>query len=309
MYKSGFIAVVGRPNSGKSSFINSLIGEDLCPVAPLPQTTRQTIRGILTTEKGQIVFVDTPGMHQGSHLINNVMADSVKKAVNRKEADVVIYIVDLSRTFGEEESVIANIVRNVYGKVLILFNKTDIAEDPKKQANLFFETFPKLINFEHDFICASELKNREIITDKIIDMLPNGEAIFPEDYITDAPMRFLASEIIRRQVILNTKEEVPHAVCIAIDNWEEDDNTINIEASIIAETSGQRGIIIGTGAKKIKQIKQFSRKEIARIGDKKVKLELFVKIRKKWRDNPVFLKSIGMDLTKKKKQTKAKSNR
>ena len=294
MGKFGFIAIAGRPNAGKSSFLNSLLQEELCPVTSLPQTTRQRLRGILTIPEGQIVFVDTPGVHKGKHLVNKAMAETVENSLDDDEADVIAYIVDLSRDYYDEEATVARMVEKKKKRAVLFFNKKDIVDEPENRAKIFFEKFPGLADVTRFFISATDLKEREVIISKLIEMLPEGPPHFPDEYSTDANMRFLASEIIRRQVILNTHEEVPHASCVIIDQWQENETPPVISASIVVETSGQKKIMIGEKGKRIKQIRQFSRREIGRMTGFPVKLELFVKVRHKWRDNPGFLKRIGI---------------
>ncbi len=300
MTKFGFVALVGRPNAGKSSILNALIGEELSIVTPLPQTTRQTIRGILNTPEGQIVFVDTPGMHEGKYALNKAMADTVKDVLDKQAADAILYVVDLTRPTGEEESLIAGLAAPYKKKALILFNKSDLCPEYKSRIHDFFTAFPDLLGIPFEVVSAVNLENKDDILPQLFSILSEGEPHFPEEYATDANMRFLAAEAIRHQVILNTREEVPHASCVLLNDWTEEDGKVQIQADIVVETQGQKGIIIGQGATRIKQIRQFSRKEIEKITQTKVVLELFVKVRPKWRDNPGFLRQLGIERSKSK---------
>jgi GTP-binding protein Era len=300
MHKFGFVSIVGRPNAGKSSLLNALLKEDLCAVTQLPQTTRQILRGVLSLPEGQIVFVDTPGMHAGRYILNKGMACLVEQSLDPKEIDAVLYMVDLSRECGEEEELIAGLVTGQKNKAILLFNKTDLLPDPNVPFIRFYKQFPQLLNTPAFMICANNLENREEIISHILNLLPEGKEHFSPDFSTDATMRFLASEIIRKQVILNTQEEVPHATCVLIDAWLEEEDKTHIKASIVVETDGQKGILIGKDGKKIKQIRQFSKKEITKMAGTPIAIELFVKVRPGWRNNPGFLKEAGLNLPRKK---------
>lgn len=299
MKKFGFVALVGRPNAGKSSILNALIGEELSIVTPLPQTTRQTIRGILNTSQGQIVFVDTPGMHAGKHTLNKAMAETVKDVLAKQAADAIVYVVDLTRETGEEESLIAGLVAPHKKCALILFNKSDLVPEYKRRIHDFFSAFPDLLGIPFEIVSAINFENKEEILSTLLSLLPQGEPHFPEEYATDANMRFLAAEAIRNQIIINTREEVPHASCVLLNDWSEEDGKVHIQADVVVETQGQKGILIGEGASRIKQIRQFSRKAIEKIVQAKVVLELFVKVRPNWRDNPGFLRQLGIAPPKK----------
>ncbi len=292
---------MGRPNAGKSTLLNSLLGEEISIVTPLPQTTRQVLRGILTRPEGQIAFVDTPGMHRGKHAINKAMAKAVEDTLEPDHIDAILYIVDLSRDFGEEESLIAGLVAPQKKRALILFNKADLCSEPGKRIAGFFRSYPPLGDTEYRIVTATKLEKKDEILAWVFSILPQGEPHFPEEYATDTHMRFLAAEIIRRQVILNTHDEVPHAACVLVNSWNEEEGAIRIQADVVVETQSQKGILIGEGARRVRQIRQFSRKEIAKMAGAKIEVELFVKVRPKWRDNPGFLRQLGIDPMKAKK--------
>jgi GTP-binding protein Era len=298
MPKFGFVSIVGRPNAGKSSFLNALLGEKLCPVTTMPQTTRSNLRGILTEEAGQIVFIDTPGMHHGNHLINKAMEQTIAASTAKSEADLIIYIIDLSRPSGSEEDAIANLLEGRKEDVLLLFNKADLLEDPHVEKVKFLIEHPEFSGQLAFVISCHELKERDEIVARIFSKLPEGEPHFPGDYYTDASMRTIGADIIRQQIILNTNEEVPHASCVLIDRWEDTDERSQVSASIIVETQGQKAILIGDKGKRIKQIRLFSQKRIKEVTGLPVTLELMVKVREKWRNNPGFLRQMGMTISK-----------
>lgn len=301
MSKFGFVALVGRPNAGKSSLLNAWVEEPLCPVTPLPQTTRQCLRGVLTEARGQAVFVDTPGMHTGHHQINWAMVEAIRKSVDKQEADAIVYVVDLARKWGPEEQLISELVASLRQPRAIVFNKSDRVAHPQKAAADFEKRLRAKLDCPRFLVSALKDTKREEILDWLFDVLPEGVPHFPPEYATDANMRFLGAEIIRRQVILNARGEVPHAACVLVEQWKEEEEREAVKASIVVETQGQKAILIGKDGQKIKQIRQFSRREMKAMAGRPVALELFVKVRPKWRDNPRFLAELGMALEKKAK--------
>ena len=296
VYHSGFVALVGRPNAGKSTLLNTLIGEELALVSPLPQTTQKNMRGILTGEGWQIVFVDTPGMHQGRHEVNDAMLKRGRAMLSDDEGtDIVFYLVDLSRPAGSEEDLVAGLVRKSRAKVCVLFNKADLCEDPHAAVEAILERYTWLADAPRLVVSANKKETKEKFLALVKPMLPEGPQFFPEDDLSDAGMRHFAAEFVRKQVIALTREEVPHAVCVEIVRYRETDRGHEIDATIHVETQGQKGIIVGKGGVTIGKIRTGAQADIAKLADAQVRLTLFVSVTPKWRDNGRFLREMGFD--------------
>ncbi|MDG5815187.1 GTPase Era [Chitinispirillales bacterium ANBcel5] len=293
-FKSGFIAFLGRPNSGKSTLMNNILEEQISIVTPLPQTTRQNIRGIFTSDKMQLVFVDTPGIHKGKYSFNEVMIQQAANVLKEQEVDLVCYMVDLSRKFGEEEGWVAQMVVSYNRPVLIVFNKTDLCPDVEKKKREFFGLFPKLNSFPQLSLSAIDNEAKVTFLNIAEKFIPQGPPYFDQDTLTDAPMRFIASEFIRKHVILNTREEVPHATFVEIESYKESKKGHEITATIHVETNGQRGIIVGKKGFLIQKIKRDAKEDLKNILEQPVSLSLHVKVTPNWRDNKNFLRHMGM---------------
>lgn len=294
IFKSGFIALMGRPNSGKSTLMNCVIGEQLSVVTPLPQTTRQNLKGIYTTDSMQLVFVDTPGIHKGKYVFNDSMIQEVQNVIKEKGLDVVCYLVDVSREFGEEEDTVASIIGSAGVQTVIVFNKIDINKKYEDVKRSFFEKYPQFKDLPNICISANNEKAKEQFLNLVDPFIPPGPQYFDQDDMTDANMRFFASEYIRKQIILNTKDEVPHAVFVEIESYKEHGDTHIIQAVIHVETTGQRGIIVGKGGAGITRIRKAAAKELEKLIQAKVQLTCHIKVTPKWRDNERFLKFMGM---------------
>lgn len=293
-FRSAIIAIIGRPNSGKSTLMNTLIGEQISIVTSLPQTTRDTIRGIYSSDSLQLVFVDTPGVHKGKHTLNNIMLEHATDALSKGGIDIVCYIVDLSREFGDEESLVAQLVENVNVPKAILFNKIDLCKNYNEIIQQFFAKFPKLSNIPHIAISAIQSDSQKIFLDFIDPFVKVGPQYYDPDSLTDVNMRFIAAEFIRKQIILHTREEVPHAVFVEIESYKEDPERHTVIATIHVETNGQRGIVVGKGGMLIKKIKHDAKKELQLITGVPVSLSCHIKVTPNWRDNMQFLRSMGM---------------
>lgn len=294
IYKSGFIALMGRPNSGKSTLMNCVIGEQLSVVTPLPQTTRQNLKGIYTTDSMQLIFVDTPGIHKGKYVFNDSMIHEVQNVIKEKGLDVICYMVDVSREFGEEEDTVASIIGSAGVQTIIVFNKIDINKKYEDVKKAFFEKYPQFKDLPAICISANSEKAKEQFLKVVEPFIPPGPQYFDQDDMTDANMRFFASEYIRKQIILNTKDEVPHAVFVEIESYKEHGDTHIIQAVIHVETTGQRGIIVGKGGAGITRIRKAAAKELEKLVQAKVQLTCHIKVTPKWRDNEGFLKFMGM---------------
>lgn len=295
-FKSAFIALTGRPNSGKSSLMNTVLGEQLSVVTPLPQTTRRNIKGIYTAENMQLIFVDTPGIHKGRHTFNEVMISEAREAIIEKGVDIVCYIVDLSRSFGDEEKVVADLVVQSGIKSIIVFNKVDITKDCDKTISGFYELFPELKSFPSIKISAIHPDAKQIFINQVEYLIPEGPRYYDSDEMTDANLRFFAAEYIRKHIILNTRDEVPHASFVEIESYQENENIHIVNATIHVETVGQRGILIGKGGLVIRKIRNKAELDLKKLLQVPVKIKIHIKITPKWRDNESFLRIQGIIL-------------
>jgi len=292
-FKSGFIALVGRPNAGKSTLLNTILGEDLAVVTPLPQTTRKNCRGIYTTKSCQLVFVDTPGMHKGDYNINEFMMKESCDVLKDKGVDVIGYIVDLYRDFGEEEKVVASQVKAAGIPVVLIFNKVDLVPDAEARIAAFDEEFPSFTDVNRITIAATEHKSADIFLDSIMSFIPEGPMWFPEEDLTDENLRYFAAEYLRKGIILNTSKEVPHASFVEIIDYKETEKRHTIEAVIHVETRGQRGIVVGKNGDIINKIKRIARNELHRLTGAHITYKVHVKITPKWRNSDRFLNQMG----------------
>lgn len=286
-YRAGFVAILGRPNAGKSTLLNGLLGTKLAIIASKPQTTRTTIQGVLAVPGAQMIFIDTPGIHKGDTLLNRRMMESVRSAA--EAPDVILYVIDSLTQPDEEDKQALALATKAGVPVIAVLNKLDWLE--KKEDLL---TRIEQYRQWHEFAAYIPVSARrgdglEELRAEIIKHLPEGPAIFPEDYLTDQPDRFLAAEIIREKVLHHTQKEVPHAVAVAIDSWEETPKLLRIAATIYVEKPGQKAILIGSGGSMLKKIGTQARLDMEHAFDRKVFLETFVKIRANWREDPGFL--------------------
>jgi GTPase len=289
--KSGFVSIVGRPNSGKSTLLNHFVGEKVSIVTDKPQTTRHVIRGIVTTPEGQIVFLDTPGVHKPVYRMNERMMKSVRDSM--ADVDLILLIVDASVPFGRGDDFTLQLLKPVAKKKLLLLNKIDVIE--KKTLLPLMERYSKAGNFEEIMpISALTGENVATLIAEIMKHLPEGPMFYPQDQITDQPERTIAAEMIREKLILLTQEEMPYSTAVVIDRFEEDEKLYRIFASIFVERDSQKAIIIGKGGQKLKQVGTEARKELEGFFGRKVFLELHVKVKKRWRDDEETLKSLGL---------------
>jgi len=285
-HKAGFVSILGRPNAGKSTLLNALLGTKLAIVAPRPQTTRTAIQGVLTLPGAQMVFVDTPGIHESSTLLNKRMMDQVRAS---SDADVVLFLVDATAAFKEEDAQAVDLVKKTGAPALAVFNKVDKLRDKPKILALI-ERYQALHDFAA-YIPVSALKGEglDLLRKEILARLPEGPSLYPKNHLTDQPERFLAAEIIREKVLHLTRQEVPHAVAVMIENWEDTPTLVRIAATIYVERPGQKAILIGAGGALLKKIGTLARREIETLAGKKVFLQTFVKVRPNWRQDPEFL--------------------
>jgi GTP-binding protein Era len=289
-FRSGFVSIIGRPNAGKSTLLNALAGHKLAIVSDKPQTTRTTIQAVLTLPNAQIVFIDTPGIHQSNTLFNKRMMETVRGAI--QDPDLILLVVDCSSQIREEDREAIETIKDATPPVFLIANKIDQI-DNKNHLLPKLEEYKTLFNFAEYFpISALTGEGLEELRAAIIARLPDGPQYFPADYMTDQPERFLAAELIREKILHETRQEVPHSVAVLIESWEDQPKLVRIAAAIYVERPGQKGIVIGAKGSMLKRIGSAARAEIEQLLAKRVFLELFVKVRPAWRESPEFLEVI-----------------
>ena len=282
-YRAGFVAIIGRPNAGKSTLLNRYVGQKVAIVTSKPQTTRNRIQGIVTRPEGQIVFIDTPGLHEAHTVLNRQMMREVAAAL--EGIDVLLMMVDASATQPHADQLLLDKAKRFEGKGILALNKTDRVPKPKLLPLL--EAFSKAFPFAA-LVPISALKGNgcEELLAEILKQLPEGVPFFPEDQVTDQPERFLASEIVREKAIQLTYHEVPHALRVMIDKFEETPKILRIEATLNVERDSQKKILIGKKGEMLKKVGTEARKELENLLGTKIYLGLFVKVAPGWRDNP-----------------------
>ncbi|MEG3991491.1 GTPase Era [Microcoleus sp. S28C3] len=289
-YKSGFVGIVGRPNVGKSTLMNQLVGQKIAITSPVSQTTRNRLRGILTTPEAQIIFVDTPGIHKPHHQLGKVLVQNARTAI--QSVDVVLFVVDGSVESGGGDRYIVEILSNTKIPVILGMNKLD--EQPS-DCVLIDRTYEQIVNPEWPVVKFSALTGEgvESLQKLLIEHLDVGPYYYPPDLVTDQPERFIMGELIREQILLLTREEVPHSVAIAIDIVQEEAKITRILATIHVERDSQKGILIGKSGSMLKSIGSAAREQIQKLIEGKVYLELFVKVQPKWRQSRTRLAELG----------------
>ena len=290
MSKSGFVSILGRPNAGKSTLLNALVGTKLAIVTDKPQTTRTLIQGVVTVPEAQIVFVDTPGIHKADSPLNKRLMHALRQALDQR--DLLLYVVDSRRAVTAEDRQALDMVRKADTPVVLVLNKVDVLK-AKGELLPLIEAYGKIHEFtEYVPVSAKTRDGLDKLKTVIIDKLPEGPAYFPGDHLTDQPERFLVSELIREKVLQETRQEVPHAVVVLIDDWEDTPGLARIYASILVEREGQKRIVIGAKAAVLKRIGMLARGEIETLLGRHVFLDLRVKVQPDWRANPAFLNAL-----------------
>src|SRR5579872_276724 len=289
-HQSGFVSLIGRPNAGKSTLLNALVGQKVAIVADKPQTTRTAIQGVLTLANAQIVFVDTPGIHKADSPLNKRLMDAVRGAL--EERDLFLFVADATRAVQDEDRRAIDIARRHETPVVLVLNKIDLVKEKAKLLPLI-EEYQKIHSFT-DYVPVSAVKGTGLdeLRKVILAHLPEGPAYFPEDYITDQPERFLAGELIREQVLLATRQEVPHSIAVNVDKWEEAGRLTRIYATIRVERDGQKAIVIGTKGAMLKRIGTLARQQMEKLFGLKIYLDLHVKVQPGWREKPAFLNAL-----------------
>ncbi|HWF07521.1 MAG TPA: GTPase Era [Bryobacteraceae bacterium] len=288
-HKSGFVSIIGRPNTGKSTLLNALVGQKVAIVADKPQTTRTAIQGVLTTPDAQIIFIDTPGIHKSDSSINKRMMDAVRASL--EERDAFIYMVDATKPFGSADEKALSILHGGQ-PVIIALNKID-ALPAKHEMLPLLEEYRKRYDFEAYLpISAATGEGLDDLRAEVLKLMPEGPEYFPPDHFTDQPARFLASELIREKILAATHQEVPHSVTVLVDKWEEISNLIRIYATIVVERDGQKGIVIGSKGAMLREIGTLARQEMEALFGSKVYLDLHVKVESGWREKAAFLNTV-----------------
>ncbi len=297
-FHSGFVCILGRPNAGKSTLLNALVGEKLAIISPKPQTTRNRILGIINInapkqkgrEAGQIVLIDTPGVHRSGSSLGRKMMSEVREAL--EGCELILMIVDATRKWDRDDAFVLDLAKKAGTPVFLLLNKIDLLADKSKLLPLIAQ-FQTLYDFKEIVpISALRKKGLDELLSCVLKALPNGPRYFPEDQITDQPVRFMAAELIREHVLMQTHEEVPHAVLVLIEQFEESPRLTRIAAVIYCERDGQKAILLGKGGQMLKKIGTAARLDIEKMVGTKVFLELFVKIKAGWRDSRSFVEEL-----------------
>jgi len=289
-FRSGFVSILGRPNAGKSTLLNALVGSKIAIVADKPQTTRTTIQGVVTTDRAQIVFADTPGIHRADSSINKRMMETVRAALN--DRDVLLFVADASLGVTARDAEAVDLLKKTQTPSILVLSKIDLLKD---KAGLLerIERYRAMYEFaEYVPVSAATGENLGELRSVLTARLPEGPIYFPADHVTDQPERFLAAELVREQILGQTRQEVPHAVAVLVDKWEETPRLVRIFATIYVEKEGQKGIVIGAGGAKLKQIGTMAREEMERFFGKKIFLDLHVKVHPEWREKPAFLDAL-----------------
>ena len=289
-YKSGFVTLIGRPNVGKSTLMNYLIGQKIAITSNKPQTTRNRIQTVLTTEEGQIVFVDTPGIHKAKNKLGEYMVNVAERTLN--EVDVVLWLVEPSTFIGAGEKHIAEQLGRVNTPVVLVINKVDMVK--KEEVLTFIDTYRQIYDFAAIVpVSARSGENTEELVKVIMKFLPYGPQFYDEDTITDQPERQIVAELIREKALHALSDEIPHGIAVAIDSMKYRKKIVDIDATIICERDSHKGIIIGKQGAMLKKIGSTARFEIEKMLDLKVNLKLWVKVKKDWRDSDFLIKNFG----------------
>ncbi len=291
-FKSGFVTLIGRPNVGKSTLMNHLIGQKIAITSEKPQTTRNRIQTVYTDERGQIIFLDTPGIHKAKNKLGEYMVNVAENTL--KEVDVILWLVEPTTFIGAGERHIAEQLSKIKTPVILVINKIDTIKT-KEEILTFIAAYKDILKFA-EIIPVSALKemNIEDVKNSIFKYLPEGPQFYDEDTVTDQPMRQIAAELIREKALRMLDDEIPHGIAVMIDRMKERPNgIIDIDATIVCERDSHKGIIIGKGGSMLKRIGTAARMEIENLMDTKVNLKLWVKVRREWRDSDLYMKNYG----------------
>ncbi|MFC0188144.1 GTPase Era [Fictibacillus aquaticus] len=291
-YKSGFVTIIGRPNVGKSTLLNKVIGQKIAIMSDKPQTTRNKIQAVYTREDAQVVFIDTPGIHKPKHKLGDFMTKIAQQTLN--EVDLILFVINADEGYGRGDQFIIDRLENVQSPIFLVVNKIDLVH-PDKLLPLIDDYRKKLNVAEVIPISALQGNNVSTLMDQILSYMEEGPQYYPEDQVTDHPERFITAELIREKALHLTREEVPHSIAVVIEQMKEREGgrAVFVQAAIIVERDSQKGIVIGKGGKMLKEIGQRARKDIETLLGTKVFLELFVKVQTDWRNKQKQLREFG----------------
>ncbi|GAA3722315.1 MULTISPECIES: GTPase Era [Salinicoccus] len=290
-FKSGFISIIGRPNVGKSTFMNKVLGQKVAIMSDKPQTTRNKIQGVHTTEDSQMIFIDTPGIHKPKHQLGEHMMKVARNTL--RETEVILFIINAAEEIGRGDEYIIDMLKNNDTPIILVLNKIDLVHPDKLMEQI--TVYKDKLNFSEVVpISALQGNNVDHLLSVIESYLPEGPMYYPEDRITDHPEHFIVSELIREKVLHLTSQEIPHAIGVEVDKMKADDNgTVHVTATIYVERDSQKGMVIGKGGKMLKEVGQLARYDIENLLGSKVFLELWVKVQKDWRNKSQFIRSLG----------------
>lgn len=290
-HKSGFVSIIGRPNVGKSTFVNRVIGHKIAIMSDKAQTTRNKIQGVMTRDDAQIIFIDTPGIHKPKHKLGDYMMRVAKNTLS--EIDAIMFMVNVNEDIGRGDEYIMEMLKNVKTPIFLVLNKIDLVHPDTLMPKI--EQYQSYMDFT-DIIPISALEglNVDHFIDVLKSFLPEGPKYYPDNQISDHPEQFVVSEIIREKILHLTSEEIPHAIGVNVDRMiKEDEDRVCIEATIYVERDSQKGIVIGKGGKKLKEVGKRARRDIEMLLGSKVYLELWVKVQRDWRNKVNFIRQIG----------------
>jgi GTP-binding protein Era len=290
-FRAGFVSIVGRPNVGKSTLVNQIVGQKVAIVSDKPQTTRNRILAVVNRPGGQLVLFDTPGIHKPMHRMNERMVDSAVKSMG--QVDVVLWVADVTEAYGPGDRFVRDLLKQSGRKVVLALNKIDAI--PKPKILPLIEQYRHLLDFA-DVVPVSALtgENVDVLTGRLVAHLPEGAPLYPDDFLTDLPERFFVSEMVREKILRMTRDELPYSTGVVIDSFEEGPELVRIEASIFVERDTQKAIVIGKGGQMLKAIGTAARQDIEAFLGAKVFLGLFVKVRDRWREDPNMLDEMGL---------------
>ena len=289
--KAGFVSLVGRPNVGKSTLVNRLVGQKVAIVSDKPQTTRNRILAVVNLDGAQLVLFDTPGIHKPMHRMNERMVDSAVKSIG--QVDLVLWVVDVTESYGPGDRHIRDLLKQSGKKVVLALNKIDAIAKPKLLP--LIDQYRRLLDFADVVpISAQDGDNVDVLLQRLVAHLPEGAALYPDDFLTDLPERFFVAEMVREKILRMTRDELPYSTGVVIDSFEEGPELVRIEASILVERDTQKAIVIGKGGQMLKAIGTAARHDIEAFLGAKVYLGLFVKVRERWREDPGVLDDMGL---------------
>jgi GTPase len=290
-FRAGFVSIVGRPNVGKSTLVNQIVGQKVAIVSDKPQTTRNRILAVVNRPQGQVVLFDTPGIHKPMHRMNERMVDSAVHSLG--QVDVAVWVVDVTESYGPGDKYVRDLLKQSGRKVVLALNKIDAIPKPKILA--IIEQYRHLLDFA-DVVPVSALSgdNVDVLVSRLLAHLPEGAPLYPDDFLTDLPERFFVAEMVREKILRMTRDELPYSTGVVVDSFQEQPDIVRIEASIFVERDTQKAIVIGKGGSMLKAIGTAARQDIEAFLGAKVFLGLFVKVRDKWREDPATLDQMGL---------------